>query len=690
MRLDYLRIKNFCGLEDISLDGMQSSTAITIAGPNAVGKTTVLEAIRLLKIVLAPTYSQETVDALRDMGIAVPNQSTLDIKSIARNSENPIEITTSFILDKDEIEYLGTVLAQWARQRLAGRLGIAPDEMNTKLIQYLSSPEGQKDIELAENSIKKNLKNLSETCKISPGLIINPVDGLLKGIDIFQQEALAILSTRSSGYHGIFNYFPADRAMPGGEATVQLGSQDFIQQVKSHVSIPGTKYNRLKHYLVTRFLLGEQEREELKEDFKLVFDELLHGKELADLNLSQNGRLNVLIKENSSGAIYDIDRMSSGEKGLLLTLFLMKRTTSPKGLIIIDEPELHLNTSVCKILLPFLIEHILQPLEAQAIICTHSEEILASAFDKNDCHLFHLRSGRDISRIEIQDRDEMSGALKALGTSNIDVLFTKGNLYVEGPDDEAVFRAGFSELVQGFKVIPLGGRGEVEKQIKALQEAENQKKLDSNHCFIFDYDRRLTSLNSTKLVYVGQWGRYCLENYLLDSDSIYDALRQLKKDEKQEFSRGSVGKLIEKFALDQIPLEVCKSTYSRLEPNNPGLRVKEIRDATEYSKHAEILAKRLKIIKEQLQDFEESTWITNFIEKCQENDKLFKSEWSDNWKKLCNGKEVIWSVHKHFNLRISPTNFKKHIAQCMKSRESEEWKLIADKLEDALKQAVDT
>lgn len=278
MRLDRLKIKNFRGLEDISLDGMQASTAITIAGPNAVGKTTVLEAIRLLKVVLAPTYGQETVEALRDMGIVLPNQSTLDINSIARNSDSSIEITTSFILDDDEINYLDATLTQWARQRLAGGLGITPDEMNTKLIQYLSSPEGQKALDTAESGIKENLKELSNTRRISPGLIIDPVNGSLKGTNIFEQEALAVLSRRGSGYHGIFNYFPADRAMPGGEATVQLGSQDFAQQVKSHVSVPSTKYNRLKHYLVTRFLLGETEREELKEDFKVVFDELLHGR----------------------------------------------------------------------------------------------------------------------------------------------------------------------------------------------------------------------------------------------------------------------------------------------------------------------------------------------------------------------------------------------------------------------------
>ena len=34
MLLDKLRIQNFRGLEDISLEGMKTASAITIAGPN--------------------------------------------------------------------------------------------------------------------------------------------------------------------------------------------------------------------------------------------------------------------------------------------------------------------------------------------------------------------------------------------------------------------------------------------------------------------------------------------------------------------------------------------------------------------------------------------------------------------------------------------------------------------------------
>lgn len=329
MRLAELKIKNFRGLEDISLSGTEQATAITIAGANAVGKTTILEAIRLLKVVLAPTYGQETVEALRDMGVMVAGQLNLEISSIIRNPRIPLTITASFILDEEEIIYLRTMLPQWSRQRLAGRLGINSDEMNTKLIPFLSSQEGQKSLEDSQNSIIESLDNLSTSRCIKPSLIINPTNGSINGTNLFDQEALTILSQKNSGYVGLLNYFPADRAMSSGEVPIQLGSHDFVQHLKSHLAAPATKYSRLKHYLVSRSLLGEEGKNELSEDFRTVFNELLYDKVFTGLHLSPNGRLQVLIKEISSGTIYDIDRMSSGEKGLLMTVFLMKRTTSP-------------------------------------------------------------------------------------------------------------------------------------------------------------------------------------------------------------------------------------------------------------------------------------------------------------------------------------------------------------------------
>ena len=53
-----------------------------------------------------------------------------------------------------------------------------------------------------------------------------------------------------------------------------------------------------------------------------------------------------------------------------------------------------------------------------------------------------------------------------------------------------------------------GGRGEVEKEIATLQNAEKQGELDKLNGFIFDLDRTALSVNSSQWVHVLQWDRY--------------------------------------------------------------------------------------------------------------------------------------------------------------------------------------
>jgi predicted ATP-dependent endonuclease of OLD family len=139
--------------------------------------------------------------------------------------------------------------------------------------------------------------------------------------------------------------------------------------------------------------------------------------------------------------------MSSGEKGLILTFLLISHSIAQGGIIMIDEPELHLNPAVCKLLLSFLIDEFLIPSDIQAIICSHSPEILGSAFDSSACSLLRLQSPTVISKIYPEDRREVFGALRRLGTSASDVLFSAGSIYVEGEDDVDVLEAGFDKLV---------------------------------------------------------------------------------------------------------------------------------------------------------------------------------------------------------------------------------------------------
>jgi len=542
MKISAVKIENLRGLESVSFES--KSKAIVIVGPNATGKTTILESIRLIKSLLMPSYFNEATEVLQLMNVRSQHLQTINLPALMRDPKKMTRIDLTIDLSDDEIRYVDSHLDDLAARRLKSRLGASQGQgADLALIQLLSTKQGLDMLAgIKEKEISPEYTQIKTSKQIRPGLIIENRSSGIRGTRAIDQEIVSLLDQENLPTESLLSYFPADRAMPSGEVNIQIGANDSAAQLKTHIAHPNTKYSRLKQYIVNQFVRSEEERKQLVEDFKIIFENLLPGKSLEALRVSKAGSLNVMIKEPKTGYSYDIDNMSSGEKGLILTFLLMKRNIAKGGIILVDEPELHLNPAVCKKIMPFMLEHILNQEDKQAIICTHSPEILGFAFEHSECSLMHLRSSTDISPILKKDKEEVYEALKRLGTDQSDVLFSKGTLFVEGPEDVDLIDVGFSDVVAGFKVKALGGRSEVEKEILVLQENEKKGLLDTCHAFLFDRDKIICKLSSTEKVKVKQWERYCIENYLLDPEILFDVMKDALQDQGTLGSRGDFSK----------------------------------------------------------------------------------------------------------------------------------------------------
>ena len=236
--------------------------------------------------------------------------------------------------------------------------------------------------------------------------------------------------------------------------------------------------------------------------------------------------LSIPIIDVESGRYFDIDGLSSGEKGLILTSLLIARSIADNGLILLDEPDLHLNPAVCRDLLQFLVDEFAVKKNMQAIICSHSAEILAGAFERTNCSLFHLKSGTSLAKIRQQDQGEIRDALRRLGSSESEALLYKGTVTVEGIHDAEILQSGFDAIVRRFIIKPLGGRTSIESDIRDLQKAVQKSVEVGFHYFLFDLDGKPTSLSDSAHVKLRQLKRYCLENYLLDAEIITDLTRE--------------------------------------------------------------------------------------------------------------------------------------------------------------------
>ncbi len=100
------------------------------------------------------------------------------------------------------------------------------------------------------------------------------------------------------------------------------------------------------------------------------------GGRIEKLRPSADNTIEFRVTPNSGGPSYSFDGLSSGQKEVISTLFLIwKYTREQPGIILIDEPELHLNAEWHRSFVRRL--HELAP-QNQYILATHSEDVFES------------------------------------------------------------------------------------------------------------------------------------------------------------------------------------------------------------------------------------------------------------------------------------------------------------------------
>ncbi|MCX7356735.1 MAG: AAA family ATPase [Alphaproteobacteria bacterium] len=672
MYLKTLAIKNFRALTDIDVEFAPGVNVIV--GPNAIGKTTVLEAVRLTKALLSARTQSESHQTLISLGAASPHDPRqLIAQGLLQDIGAPLEIRCGFQISPTELEQIST-----ARQRVVTNL--VRSRMNVitpaDFVSFTSSPAGIAALASAEKEVNAGVDKIVKANRICRmDLKIDFASGRVESQDPMGASFLHYLDQSLPPDLTKFSYFPADRALPRGEQPVQLGFQDASQQLESHNSQPQNKYNRLKNTIFNTIIANENGREVLANEFKTIFGGVLKGRELVGAGVSQFGQLSIQIKDKESGRIFDIDGLSSGEKGLVLTFLLIGRTVDQDGIVLLDEPELHLNPAVCRELIPYLVEKYVTPKRMQIILCSHSPEILAGAFDDEQSSLYHLVSGTLLTRVRRTDREEITEALRLLGTSESEGLLYKATIFVEGEHDIEVLEAGFGGLLRLYKLKDLGGRHQIEKQIRSLQDAEAKGEKLAARYFVFDKDDAPTSLNSTHNVRILQWGRRCLENYLIDIDVITDLLKDGDVSKAAVRSTGEVSKVLKERALTHLDDAIVRETYSALAYPELGKGQSDLAGKS-FANAGEALFERIDRLKSCIGELEHDEWIAAFTAKCKQRKQELLPVWDSEWKELCDGKRLFRELQQAFPLKMSLLNFKKRVILRMANQQTDSWRAI--------------
>jgi len=678
MHLSHLYVRNFRSLADLSIKFTKGANLIV--GPNAVGKTTVLEAIRLAKAVLAPRTAQEARQVMIQLSATSPQLPQMfNFGAIAKDHAKPIEIRCTFQLTETELASISALTEDICGRIAAAQAGISMDSGPFALVQFLSSPVGLQIVNTLRPQVLRYSEGLKKKQECELVLIMDPGKGI-RGGDIYPQTLLAALENGLNPARTRFTYFPADRALPHGEIPIQLGTPDAAQQLESHNSTPAVKYQRLKNTIFTWITEAEGGRALLEAEFSKIFSKLLRHREMAGFGVNRFGQASILIKDKDTGELFDIDAMSSGEKGLLLTLLVIARSAEPGGIILLDEPELHLNPAVTKLLLNFLVDEYLRPKDLQAIICSHSPEILGTAMRSDACSVYHLRRGPIASKIRKRDQPEVARALRLLGTSEVEEMLYEGTVFVEGEDDVELLEEAFPESLARIRFKDLSGRGEVEKQIKRLQEAESAGQKENISYFIFDHDRQPTKLSSTQKVRVGQWDRYCIENYLLEPEILFD---MIGKEKHKQFptSLGEAEQLFRQLARRQLQYQTAVDVYKTYGYLDIWTREvgKELAQVKDFHDAASVLHSRLESIRSQMGAIKSGDWQEEFAQKCSTVFDQLEPVWRSTWQIKCSGKRFFRDLYAECKIVADPLILKRRILKECKLADCAGWKALEAK-----------
>src|SRR5579859_112018 len=164
MHLKAVTIKNFRALENIYVDFELGINVIV--GPNAIGKTTVLEAIRLAKAMLAPRTQNESNQALMALGAIVPyDPSQIIFDAIARDPKQPVEIKCRYQLTDEELNGLEKHLPEIAVSLVQANIG-QMFANPSQVASLLSSPQGQAAMGHAKNQLQGIIDTIRKADRI--------------------------------------------------------------------------------------------------------------------------------------------------------------------------------------------------------------------------------------------------------------------------------------------------------------------------------------------------------------------------------------------------------------------------------------------------------------------------------------------------------------------------------------------
>lgn len=498
MKLQNVKIKNVKSFREIVEINFNNDFNILI-GPNGSGKSNLLDilTICLRQYFLKPFSVNENNDNQGFFRQISQSEAFYNIQQVLDKFYGDLtdsEIVIEFIVKKEDIENIGEI----ANKIIDIKHKLSNYRNGSDYTYYIDRISAWNNSILVEDEvisykiINYQITNQRESTKH---------ELFLEYLNYFEFLLILIREIPSVNLHTNYLYFSPYRGANLQNLQANLSNQNFYQVLQTIISATSKTVLSLINLATIYFAekrrgfeddatdIGYIQKWENDEEVKLVskyLGKLGYGWDLKLIDKNKNIYEILLTKE---GKVFYINQASSGEKEIINFLLGVFAFNINNGIIIIDEPELHLHPRWQNVLLDLFIE--LSTLtKNQFILSTHSPTFIN---DKSYNHIFRIYKDDNNASKEITLKDNGVFKLRDIlhivnSTNNEKIFFADVVLLVEGITDRLVFQKILNEKIENIsatKIIEI-------IEIKGKSNVDNFKTFLSNlripNYFISDLD----------------------------------------------------------------------------------------------------------------------------------------------------------------------------------------------------------
>lgn len=677
MKIKCLEIENFRGISRVEL--RELGDTVIIAGQNGSGKSCIFDAIRLLKSTYGGYHQNEWQNFFGEFAIQL-HSGIEQLRGLFNDPTKNVRIYSEFVLRAEEKSYIQANAAELIEETIWRT--ILPEAF-----QFGGYHKALFANQFRERKSEVLARVEAETPHVLASLqeesIVAEVVVLLNGVvNIAEQKLLSVIfSNYLPRYIGLIDYHGAQRHY--GRENVQGINLSLDQQKMNYSQHTlynyNNKYSNVKSEMASSFvkeLLAEKAgpspntaQESLTKTLQELFEAFFPDKRFVGPRPTPEGGLEFPVI-TQSGREHDLDELSSGEKEILYG-YLRIRSSAPKNsIILLDEPELHLNPRLIRGLPEFYRKHLGQALSNQIWLVTHSDALIREAVGKPGFNVYHMLPCNAVPGSESQMRplsvtEDLESALADLvGDLAAYRPGGKGLIFEGGGDtdfDKHMAWSLFPVELRGINLISGSNKIRVRLLHEVLARAWSAGDLPTKFYAITDADSEESI--EKRGVHVFEWDVYHIENYLLEPPIISDVIKAVSgglaipADVVQQELEQSARKVVPALLIHKLRTRLNSEIVSKIDlgfsPNTDNIS-QDLYTAVERS------VARLS------GHFEANLTFENLLQwEQQEKAKLEACFTSGTWNAKLPGREILKVFMRQRNIKISYEVFRNLIVARM-------------------------